>query len=353
MRSETARRTLLLFGVLHVCFPPLLLAQMTESVGSRALGMGGAFVAVANDSTATWWNPAGLAAGPFLDMSFGRAVADQVEGGLEGGPASRNQSRWVSFASLPVGISHYRFQVTDIRAIDPVEGLSANRQDRRAGVPPPWQARSLSASQLGLTLVQTLVPGIHAGATLKYVRGTIRTLRREEASDDRPLVKEQLDAGEALEGGEADSTFDVDLGLLATAGPFRIGALVRHVKAPELGVEGASVTLARQSRAGVAFDAAAAGGPALTIALDVDLERTTTPAGRDRRNLAVGAEQWLSKQRIGLRGGMRMNREGAKERTGTFGASVAVRAGLFIDGHVVRGGAEGEEGWGGAARVSF
>lgn len=30
-------------------------------VGPRALGMGGAFVAVANDSTAVYWNPAGLA----------------------------------------------------------------------------------------------------------------------------------------------------------------------------------------------------------------------------------------------------------------------------------------------------
>src|SRR5687768_972860 len=34
-----------------------------EVVGSRALGMGGAFVAVANDSSAVFWNPAGLASG--------------------------------------------------------------------------------------------------------------------------------------------------------------------------------------------------------------------------------------------------------------------------------------------------
>src|ERR1700722_3572912 len=29
-------------------------------VGARALGMGGAFVGLADDSTATYWNPAGL-----------------------------------------------------------------------------------------------------------------------------------------------------------------------------------------------------------------------------------------------------------------------------------------------------
>jgi long-chain fatty acid transport protein len=33
----------------------------SEGIGARALGMGGAFVAVADDSTAVFWNPAGLA----------------------------------------------------------------------------------------------------------------------------------------------------------------------------------------------------------------------------------------------------------------------------------------------------
>ena len=33
---------------------------LSHGVGARALGMGGAFVAVADDATATYWNPAGL-----------------------------------------------------------------------------------------------------------------------------------------------------------------------------------------------------------------------------------------------------------------------------------------------------
>lgn len=36
-------------------------AYLKMGVGARALGMGGAFTAVANDSTAAFWNPAGLA----------------------------------------------------------------------------------------------------------------------------------------------------------------------------------------------------------------------------------------------------------------------------------------------------
>ena len=33
---------------------------LNNGAGSRALGMGGAYVAVANDVTAGYWNPAGL-----------------------------------------------------------------------------------------------------------------------------------------------------------------------------------------------------------------------------------------------------------------------------------------------------
>ena len=36
--------------------------------GSRAAGMGGAFVAVADDASAVYWNPAGFAAGSFFSL---------------------------------------------------------------------------------------------------------------------------------------------------------------------------------------------------------------------------------------------------------------------------------------------
>ncbi len=36
-------------------------AQSFDLAGTRAKGMAGAFVAVADDGTATWWNPAGIA----------------------------------------------------------------------------------------------------------------------------------------------------------------------------------------------------------------------------------------------------------------------------------------------------
>ncbi len=45
-----------------------------NSVGSRALGMGGAFVGLANDATALYWNPAGLAGQQSSILVFGSDV---------------------------------------------------------------------------------------------------------------------------------------------------------------------------------------------------------------------------------------------------------------------------------------
>src|SRR5688572_33180567 len=90
-------------------------AQVTEATGPRALGMGGAFVAVASDSSATWWNPAGLAAGPFFDMSLARTVLS----GASDLPAWRQKTSSFSIATPPVGFAYYRFRITDIQPFDP------------------------------------------------------------------------------------------------------------------------------------------------------------------------------------------------------------------------------------------
>jgi len=311
-------------------------AQTAESVGSRALGMGGAFVAVASDSSATWWNPAGIAAGPFLDMTLARDTVE-VKDVL---PAWRQTISWVALATPPVGISYYRFRITDIRPFDSTAQVSPDREERRAGVP----VNSLSASHLGITLVQTLIPGVHAGATFKYIRGTFHAGREDGLSDPADL----LDRGGALRGGETKGRFDLDVGVLAVRGPLRLGARMRNVMEPEFG----HVRLPRQTRLGVAFDPEPVTGVPLTIAFDWDVE-TFPAASGPRRTVALGAEQWFWNKRLGIRAGGRANTAGAEERAATVGASLAIRPGLYVDGHMVRGGAADERGWGVGARVSY
>ena len=82
-------------------------------VGARALGMGGAFTAVADDATAPYWNPAGMVYLPYREVipqhqeKFGSLANHDYLGGVWplGGPKGRN-------AAFGVGL--VRFAVDDI-----------------------------------------------------------------------------------------------------------------------------------------------------------------------------------------------------------------------------------------------
>jgi hypothetical protein len=82
-------------------------------VGARAVGMGGAFTAVADDATAPWWNPAGMIYLPYREVipqhseKFGRQVNHDYLGAvLPLGGASGKQSA--------LGIGILRLAVDDI-----------------------------------------------------------------------------------------------------------------------------------------------------------------------------------------------------------------------------------------------
>jgi hypothetical protein len=337
---------LLLAGAAGVCS-----AQIVESVGNRAQGMGGAFVAVASDSSATWWNPAGLATGPFADVAVARGVVDTKDTV----PGRRDRVSWFAATAPMVGFSYYRLRITDIQRSGAKGQPLVDREDTRAGV----SVRSFSVNELGLTVVQSVLPGVHAGATLKYVRG----ISRGAAGDAARPPSELLDAGEELGGGSAENRFDLDAGVIGVAGAIRVGAVMRNIRALKFG-DGA-FTLPRQTRVGVALDIEKAGGPPLTLAVDADARAYATASG-ERRVVAAGAEQWLWMRRLGIRGGGRFNTVGARERVATAGVSVLVRTGMYVEAQVARGGApfdsgsgsderrRGTEcGWGVGARVAF
>jgi hypothetical protein len=79
---------------------------MYETVGIRAQGLGGAFVAVADDATATWWNPAGLASGPFFD-----ALVEYDR--IRTSPQTSVRGLAAAFPSL--GVSYYHLPISQIR----------------------------------------------------------------------------------------------------------------------------------------------------------------------------------------------------------------------------------------------
>src|ERR1700704_2735214 len=89
-----------------------LAAQTTDTIGVRAQGMGGAFTAVADDATASWWNPAGMAGGAYFNalLESGRRQEPSSDRTAAGDPqrASRAETRSFAVAFPALGLSYYR-----------------------------------------------------------------------------------------------------------------------------------------------------------------------------------------------------------------------------------------------------
>src|SRR5205807_9988486 len=88
----------------------------------------------ADDATATWWNPAGLAHGPYFNsiIEFGKLQDPAVPTGASGEALSswRMAARSVTAAYPAFGASYYRLRVSEIRAIGPTAGAPLDRQDQ-------------------------------------------------------------------------------------------------------------------------------------------------------------------------------------------------------------------------------
>ncbi|MBI5699945.1 hypothetical protein HZC35_06580 [Candidatus Saganbacteria bacterium] len=54
-----------------------LASQSFANFGARPLGMGGAFVAISDDANAAWWNPAGLARNPGVDITGTTVISNR------------------------------------------------------------------------------------------------------------------------------------------------------------------------------------------------------------------------------------------------------------------------------------
>lgn len=304
-------------------------AQPTfESVGERALGMAGAFVAVADDSTAVHWNPAGLVHGGPAGMTIGW---DRFQFGNSDAPMTigsrRRGTAFTSLGSWPVGVSFGRFNNTAIASDE-------------NGVP---QTVRLRVNQYGLTMLQTLIEGIVVGGTVKYLRGNVASAPSQGFSNE--------DAFESLDDidGITSQEFDVDLGLMVDMDKVRVGFVFKNLLTPEFTeVPVPATTLQKQMRMGVAVLPTAG----LTLAMDIDLDTVDLHGGDLRRNIAFGGESRLG-GRMAVRGGVRWSLEGLKRTVWAGGASVLLRPGMWIDSHYSYGTRGEDRGFGASMRAGF
>jgi hypothetical protein len=316
-------------------------AQTFESVGVRAQGLGGAFVAVADDATASWWNPAGLATGAFLSAVIERGRTTEPVDPAPNGPGLRTTAGDFAIAFPALGLSYYRLRISAIADTRPTAAEVADRQDpAMVGS----SVHSVSLSQFGTTVGQSIGDHFVVGSTVKLVRaGAVSGLT--PGSDP-------LDEADDLHV-DRQTRVDLDLGAMANFGHLRFGVAVRNVTEPEFGDGATRFALERQARVGMAVLSVANGAfQGITASADADLTTTATAMG-DVRHVAGGVEAWLANGRLGVRGGLSANTVGEARPAASAGVSVAITRAFRVNASSTRGRDKSVTGWSSSVSVAF
>jgi hypothetical protein len=244
-------------------------------IGARALAMGGAFVAVANDATASLWNPAGLAqlndtrlAGMSTDL-FGMGITHQYVGAV------------TTFANLGIGLGWERASI-DGQVID---------EGGEQGAAFTWVEQAFTGS-----LATNVMDIAMVGANVKYY-----------------LVDSGL--------GDSASGFGFDLGLLVSLGDmFVIGVNAMDLAGSTIDWDsGATDVVSGLYKAGLAMKLA---GDKLILAADVDFD------GSELGDTHIGVEFQVINE-LALRGGVVLTNN-FQDYYFAVGAGINV-AGLYVD----------------------
>jgi len=277
------RITVLLLGMVFVLSAVALadgigaFSAFKNGIGARALAMGGAFVAVADDATAVCWNPAGLAqladtrlAGMSTDL-YGLGITHQYVGAV------------TSFANLGIGLGWERAAI-DGQVVDGTGGLGASFT---------WTEQAIVGS-----LATNVMDIAMAGANVKYY---------------------MADSGL----GESASGFGFDIGLLVhLADMFAVGVGASDVAGSRLNWDSAATDIITCTRTvGMAMKLA---DDKLILAADLDIHGAEFSLGSTH----VGVEFNVIDE-LALRGGVVLT-DSFQDYYFTVGAGINV-AGLYVD----------------------
>jgi len=243
-------------------------------LGARAASMGGAFTAVADDSTAFYWNPAGIALGAFLGAGVyhGREESDR------GGSLFEDRASGLSLEYTFMGVAFTQF-----------------RQSVGVGN----DQRGLDTFDVAVSVLQSLpIDNLVVAGNVHYLSGTT-TLGGVESGSD---------------------SWDVDLGVMYERhGVFRVGLMLSRLREARFVLpDDERLRVPRHARAGISFRL-----PQLFIvAFDADLS-TQGSSSDTWREISLGAEKGFG-SRVFVRGGVRA------EAGSEFGSRPALSIGAGV-----------------------
>ncbi|MBY0494048.1 MAG: conjugal transfer protein TraF [Cyanobacteria bacterium] len=315
--SKNSRNRYLIAGLLALLTANTAHAQ---DVGTRASGMAGAFVAVADDATAVYWNPAGVATGSIVSVVLDAGRFKLGLSNPQGLEPQEDTSAILALSATAIGLAYYRLGTYGKGAAEPaVTGPQSREEVRR-------RVHALTTNTVGVSLVQSLSEHIVVGATPKVMRGAGRFAA------------------------------DVDVGVMAWANRFRFGLVARNLTTPTFakggpGESADEIELQREVRIGGAWGSGWTGISRVIVSLDGDVIARSAPGG-DRKDVAAGVETWWKGRRLGLRSGVRRSTIGDARAALAAGVSAGLKPGMLLEAHVVRGHGD-ERSWSVGARLSY
>jgi hypothetical protein len=271
-----------------------------ENGGARARGMGSAFVALANDATAPYWNPAGLGltVRPRLTVSY----------------ASRYMSLDDNLGFYGAGFS---YPTMDYGTFALSGGMFK----------PDFYSETALAVSYAYCLSEE--PRLALGATGKYLSRGWDPAAADPYVEDDPL----------FESDEGKSSIGVDAGLLFKPTPcLSLGAAAFNLNKPKTAIDDDEDKLPMRIVGGAAYTVMG-GSVDITPAAAVEYF-SDTPNDECHMKMHFGAEAWLMERQLALRGGYTMTSDdgpqeialgtGFRFRTGTMGPLVGLDAAYLL-----------------------
>ena len=306
-------------------------------VGPRAVGMGGAGVAVTTDSLATYWNPAGLAMSQTVDIRVQGTVqgidrlgvidtVKEINDLNKNNPANLSRAQGLAdkinqpgatvsgigtgglYFKGYWGNSAFGFNVSDVAT----SGGFVKTPISVTGTGPfqvngQFAVRGLEARQAAFSYAYAFADRTFAiGATVKAIQGAAYTgLLDVNRANDSDNIKDSF--GKA----KLSTAVSVDVGaVFRPTSWLRVGVVGKDLTAPTFDApDGSQFKLDPQARGGIAINP----DSSLTLTFDGDItsNKTLVP-GLKSRVLSAGAEQTILGDFLALRIGVLKNVEDAK-----------------------------------------